>query len=101
MSAKSTPGHWIAIEQARSTVDGQPGFAILQQGATPSNGCVAKIPPSTYRDTRANANLIAAAPELLEILELYIQDDEEVGAMDTDLYRMANAAIAKAKGVSK
>jgi hypothetical protein len=100
MSGKHTPGPWTAIEQAKSAIDGQPGFSILPEGARPSNGAVAKIPPSTYRPTRENAYLIAAAPDLLAALEWYVQDDEENGATTTDLYHQAKAVIFKARGAS-
>jgi hypothetical protein len=46
----------------------------------------------------ANVCLIAAAPELLEALSRYIQQDEQMQLTENNLYRTAKAAIAKATG---
>jgi hypothetical protein len=51
-------------------------------------------------ETHANARLIAAAPELLdalESLEMFMRDCMTEDA-DLDVWKLARAAIAKAKG---
>ena len=49
--------------------------------------------------TNANARLIAAAPELLEALELLVDNPYREGTeIDKRLRRIARAAIAKATG---
>jgi hypothetical protein len=49
-----------------------------------------------------DARLIAAAPDLLEALALYIADCELEGlGYNTDTYREAKAAIAKATGANQ
>ena len=49
-------------------------------------------------ETRANARLIAAAPELLEVLARYVQQDQAHGCTDNNLFRSAQDAISKATG---
>jgi NADH dehydrogenase FAD-containing subunit len=49
-------------------------------------------------ELEANVRLIAAAPELLEALSRYIQQDEQMQLTENNLYRTAKAAIAKATG---
>jgi len=71
---------------------------------SPSRGCMAIMEAHKYEDDpdvwdeiRANANLIAAAPELLEALEAMLDEyDVHQGHMGT--YTNAIEAIAKAKG---
>lgn len=46
----------------------------------------------------ANARLIVAAPDLLEALARYVQQDLAHGMTDNNLHRTARAAIAKATG---
>ncbi len=63
-----------------------------------SNECCIEIAKVTvFNEGKANANLIAAAPELLEALE------ELVAQLEGDYFCFKNArsAIAKAKGESK
>ena len=47
----------------------------------------------------ANAHLIAAAPELLEVLEMCLNSQARNGYIDSDTYEKARAAIAKAETV--
>ncbi len=67
---------------------------------------IAEIPESLGSDytpemTKANAQLIAAAPELLEALEDYVKVHEFLGHADRPHYQAARKAIAKAKGETK
>ena len=48
-------------------------------------------------EVEANARLIAATPDLLEALRLYVQIDIECGTTDDDLHQTAIAAITKAQ----
>jgi hypothetical protein len=56
----------------------------------------------TPEEAAANARLIAAAPELLEVLEAllheYTTTDFDIAGLDELLITKAKAAIAKAKG---
>ena len=49
-------------------------------------------------DSLADANLIAAAPDLLAALEGFLKESEQPSANSRDTVRVAVAAIAKAKG---
>jgi len=55
---------------------------------------VSSLPPE---ETAQNAALIAAAPELLEALELFLRMDWRIGPENHE-YDIARAAVAKAKG---
>jgi hypothetical protein len=58
-----------------------------------------KFGVSEKENQSANARLIAAAPELLEALELIAETDPVDAALDPQrAVRVANAAIAKARG---
>ena len=89
--SKHTPGPW-AYENYRGTVH----VFIDNEGGTPS---ICKL---VGNDKDANARLIAAAPDLLEALEYYVEkvaDLSRYGVMiETSLREKAEAAIAKAKG---
>jgi hypothetical protein len=90
-----TPGPWLTTESTehwgRVNVTIQAAFtandiATAWQGNTETN--------------RANARLIAAAPELLDALEIVKQWDIENFALDIpiEIRKKMQAAIAKARG---
>jgi len=96
MKAKFTPGPWLV----------QPGFLTvytMSNGESGTTNAVASVcqestssgSSQTREDAEANANLIAAAPELYEALA-------ELREWYTDIMGMpahkANAALAKANG---
>ena len=81
MSAKHTPGPW------RVGREGGVGFFIVPVGALVHDG---------YERCAADACLIAAAPELLEALELVLAQDD--GDLTVGARTAARAAIAKARG---
>jgi len=72
----------------------------------PKNGCVGPVDVAhvylrtVLGRTEANARLIAAAPELLEALEIVKQWDIENFALDIpiEIRKKMQAAIAKARG---
>ena len=63
------------------------------------------IASASGKDEVANANLIAAAPDMLEALELMVKhfenEDESARCMDNNVLHMALGALAKAKGENK
>lgn len=69
-----------------------------------SNGSVVCLVPfGEYDDADANARLIAAAPELLEILKRFVSVtaigfEERDEAAEGEVWDAAQAAIAKAEG---
>lgn len=85
--SKHTPGRWWADS--------------IEVGAGPSMQVkIAKVGGATYEEAKANAKLLAAAPELLEALQALthaFQYNVSV-AYTASCVRDAEAAIAKATG---
>ena len=101
-----TPGPWkndyrpstgFGCGYGRSQIIADNGLAIAGVAAvSPEHGpmyTTAGLSEETFETLEANARLIAAAPELLEALELMIG----LHGCDCDFCRMAHAAIAKAQ----
>jgi hypothetical protein len=94
VSAQHTPGTWYA--------DAHPsGLRILTDDARSTIICQ-QIGPASNAQARANARLIAAAPELLEALQVFAErssSEEFITITVRSAYvRRARAAIAKATG---
>ncbi len=96
--SKHTPGSWIAVEAwVEHPDDSIPDICNCDMGVDRS-----------YEEARANAHLIAAAPDLLEALVHaenaladYVPTIEKSGASlnyGHHVLRQARAAIAKATG---
>jgi len=86
MEAKHTPGPWEAVSN------------LVRTARTPTGGgfLVAECPAS-IGSRLEDARLIAAAPELLEALQLIADTDPIDAALDPQrAVRVARAAIAKA-----
>ena len=89
---KHTPGPWHTTKPIESN-----GYVWVD----PSDGCcgdVATAWPTHQGSAEANANLIAAAPELLEALEAARRKIEWILPVEWDVMRQIDAAIAKATG---
>ena len=87
-SPQHTPGKWIVVSDEPDCV------------STAGRKELAELQDKEFIDcnTEANARLIAAAPELLEALEM-LTGWEETGSPVSDVcFSHARAAIAKAKG---
>lgn len=86
-----TPGPWAIEKESES-------HSIVNRSFEGDEWCVAEV----YRETDmaiANANLIAAAPDLLDALESVSSDLERIaGVLFSDSLKVARAAIARAKG---
>lgn len=98
---KHTPGPW-GIEQTDT--------ANWIGPMRPDGVKIAEIVADTDRDgltdeamerNDANARLIAAAPELLEALEVLFDEWMHFGRPSTETMEKAESAIAKAKGGAK
>lgn len=90
--AKHTPGPWTAEEPPHRC--GLPYVPVV------ATTMIARVYSTCYGDdaqAAANAQLIAAAPELLAALERVLADVPCDGLDDWEI--QARAAIAKAKGV--
>jgi hypothetical protein len=88
--SKHTPGPWTLKvgpfgEHSIKAPDKKSVASVLQKRA----------------DVEANARLIAAAPELLEVAKACLTAREKFGLADLDLTRTLKAVIEKAEGTSK
>lgn len=84
MTMKHTPGPWRYIT-GTWVLGGD--LQVVARTSWPSD------PPRNGEEMRANARLIAAAPDLLHVAEMVLR-----GAADGALYGFAEAAVRKAKG---
>ena len=102
--SKHTPGPWRILPEEddkeyiriRGTVWG--GFYKITNVLKPRDTGHLTLNAQNLAEVRANAQLIAAAPELLEALEDYVKVHEFLGHADRPHYQAAIKAIAKAKG---
>jgi hypothetical protein len=97
-NAKFTPGPW----EARPMGAYNKGFDIYSEGVRPSAGKIAHVPATETKPVKANALLIAAAPELLAALQTIVEslaDEDEEGLIEhVEPMIAARRAIAKARG---
>jgi len=101
MKFKGTPGPWRFDEQ--TTLSGGPVFYIAQDDNakyTPNYSDVSQTCSGELKHIqKANAQLIAAAPDLLEALQSIIELQTRGYVVLGDKYTdMARAAISKALG---
>lgn len=86
--SKHTPGPWKIVDAWNYyMVEGQNDEEIIWQDG----------PYQTPTINKANACLIAAAPDLLEALEAIV-GNSSIQRVSDELHAKARAAIAKAKG---
>jgi hypothetical protein len=98
MSAHTKDGPWIdaGLSGANPVITGGPLRLIKCAGVV-----VAFLPAwldDEKEEAKANARLIAAAPDLLEALQLIVQWDESGFAQTDEQMSKARAAISKATG---
>lgn len=86
--SKPTPGPW---EHRPIGTKGDIGIYVLN--TSPSNGVIARIPFSECKPVRANARLLAAAPDLLAVAQEIINNPASCSAY---LHSMALHAVGKA-----
>jgi hypothetical protein len=92
-NTKHTPGPWIIDRDGFNDPGALDGGDNLRR--------VLRWDAFARRHTdeaEANARLIAAAPELLDALQVMAKTFEGLAAIHNDAYRQARAAIAKATG---
>jgi len=91
-AANHTPGPWSVVELTPNTVQTPSGRISVNWNATHDDG-------KRLNEAEANARLIAAAPELLDALELALEIIEATGPGSYPVAEeQIRAAIAKAKG---
>ena len=96
MSAKHTPGEW----KNHGRMPNAPG---LPCSVVAANTLLARVYSEAFGDAEqetANANLISAAPDLLEALEEALQTAEFEKHPERPWHSKARAARSKAKGQS-
>jgi len=79
----TSPGPWRFNEEARSIVDAEDGFIAYM---------------SEQYDCKADAHLIAAAPELMEALEEVVRLDCKRCTDGCSTFPKIQAALKKARG---
>ena len=104
MTSKHTPGPWSYIGDDET---GGIKFAEVAAGEIGTRAhrsvawCIGVDERRLDAATKANARLIAAAPDLLEALQEIVSQDIAELALDPDWpRRIARAAIAKATGAT-
>lgn len=90
---KHTQGQWDVGYRFRSDGTKEPDRIISESGLTICEGF------AWNQNAVADSNLIAAAPELLEALELFIEEQcEQRPHEHSNALGVARAILAKAKG---
>lgn len=102
MTTQHTPGIWRAVGIGRYP------YATVMAGDVVVAGLPSDGTKASDTTMHANAQLIAAAPELLGLLQRYVEFDvntdrskDERLLQTSNLYRSAVAAIAKATGAAQ
>ena len=103
MQTQHTPGPWYVFHSAyrgRFDDDGPGAFSIGDAPTARSANilCSRYEWPERAEEMKANAHLMAAAPDLLESLRLMVDLVELVVPFEGETLRRARAAIAKATG---
>lgn len=99
-----TPGPWVTWEWPKPNVDGPYLKINVRHKSQYADGPVLAIVEAAHitheadEQTRANARLIASAPELLEAAKLALGVLEYSSETDGTTAKVLRAAIAKASG---
>lgn len=103
MEAKHTPGPWI-ISELNDAIDGEEnilieheGFPLAEVRGSNDMSCIDEDDLSTINtEVIANAKLIAAAPDLLKVVQDFMKDWETGARCQYSIYESAKEAIQKA-----
>lgn len=101
MDTKHTPGPWRAEWTTRRAEGEERGWHVFEEENT-DDGMLIELPDQYGDNHEANARLIAAAPELLEVARMTvthienIQENCPLTEHEEALLQAADAAIAKA-----
>lgn len=90
MSTQHTPGPW----EYRESIPQEPTVIARNNACRVAETC--EMPGQDVDERRANARLIASAPELLSALQDLVADKYLADPINADRMASARAAIAKA-----
>lgn len=91
-----TPGPWTILNAAHPGIEAEEvATSVVVWGDDEDE---AGVHGDTPEEAFANALLIAAAPDLLEALEAFVEADDKQQAHSPETADRARAAIAKATG---
>ncbi|MBI5725126.1 MAG: hypothetical protein HZA50_14295 [Planctomycetes bacterium] len=100
--AKNTPGPWIVEEFHPNKLSTRLRIVHAtgaECGISTSEVVCCDVGDKNSDTARANANLMAAAPDLLEVCKSALATLDNIGSADRKVVRIAiRAAIAKAEG---
>jgi hypothetical protein len=99
--SEHTPGPWELQEGTQCCFHAGNRYAVTHSGGDedePWSVTIAEVWPTSDDSDKADARLIAAAPDLLAALEECVQELEKLGWGCAGYTDNAHAAIAKAKG---
>lgn len=103
-NATHTPGPWIAVESLAIRTTNGSTLAQVRWDDFWDGDDIAARPRRDDEQAKANARLIAAAPELLEALEGVLRTEDSRFRLSDDDWsvfrQLARSAIAKARGAS-
>lgn len=99
MTTKHTPGPWIVFTHSDPELKMRTWIRRVPKRASTNDTVVAYIPDNPRAQYKKNAFLMAAAPEMLEALQVILDDTLENGeTADAVHVRMLQEVIRKAKG---
>jgi hypothetical protein len=77
---KHTPGPWVCVNTSNHAHD----YRLLQSNGRP---LPFSAPANDHSEARANARLIAAAPDMLELLRALVDPDDDYSAFHINTAR--------------
>ena len=102
MATEFTPGPWTAPTDHPSEVECPSGESVATCWHEGAAGMIVRLKgvlPCSLKESRANASLIAAAPDLYEALVMWLDRIKSPDGPDMQaLLHMTDAALAKARG---
>jgi hypothetical protein len=100
--SEHTPGPWVAQYWERDgewwVIDSHTHAAIKNSPIGDGLACLYGYSDDPGAVVMANARLIAAAPDLLAVCEVLLEETADKSELAYEFYARVQAAVAKAKG---